>query len=278
MVSVPCRTVAGGDVGIVTRWTRHDVSMRDQSRLLPLVGASNFRDLGGYQTASGRITRWGRLFRSDTLHELTEADVVLLREVGLKTIIDLRTTVELQQTGRGLMDAEAAQFVHLSVIDKDAGESRGIPAPIDDDLSKRYLWYLDIGRQALAEALTLMGDEAKYPIVFHCAAGKDRTGVLSALVLEMAGVERQVIVEDYLLTASRMEMIVERLRRATPEGKARYEIPAKALAVEAATMVGFLDGLERLHGGARQWALSAGVPRRSVDAMVELLTVPVDDP
>jgi protein-tyrosine phosphatase len=246
--------------------------MRDESRLLPLVGASNFRDLGGYPTTSGRPTRWGRLFRSDTLHELTEADVAVLRHLGLKTVIDLRTTVELEQTGRGLMEAEATQFVHLSVIDKDAGESRGIPAPIDDHLSKRYLWYLDIGRDALVAALTVMGEEASYPMVFHCAAGKDRTGVLAALVLEIAGVGRNTIVEDYMLTASRMEKIVERLRRTTTDGRARDEIPAKALAVEAATMRGFLEGLDRQHGGARRWALSAGVPPRSVDAMVELLT------
>jgi protein-tyrosine phosphatase len=259
-------------VGTVSGWTGHDVPMRDETRLLPLVGASNFRDLGGYPTTSGRPTCWGRLFRSDTLHELTEADVAVLRDLGLKTVIDLRTTVELQQTGRGLMDAEAARFVHLSVIDKDAGESRGIPAPIDDDLSKRYLWYLDIGRDALVGALTAMGEEANYPMVFHCAAGKDRTGVLSALVLEIAGVDRDTIVEDYVLTASRMELIVERLRHTTTDGRARYEIPAKALAVEAVTMRGFLEGLDRQHGGARQWALSAGVPPRSVDAMAELLT------
>jgi protein-tyrosine phosphatase len=249
--------------------------MPENSRLLPLVGAFNFRDLGGYPTTSGGLTRWGRLFRSDALHELTEADVAVLREVGLRTIVDLRTTVEMDRTGRGLMDAEAAQFFHFSVIDKDAGESRGIPAPIDDNLAKRYLWYLDIGRQPLVEALMLIGNEASYPLVFHCAAGKDRTGVLAALVLDIAGVERDVIVDDYMLTARAMEMILARLQRSTAESRVRDTTPDKAFALEPSTMVGFLEGLDRQHGGARQWALSAGVPGRCLDAMIEYLTTPV---
>ena len=68
-------------------------------RLLPLVGAYNFRDMGGYPTTDGRVTRWGRLFRSDTLHALTESDLRGLREIGLKCVIDLRTAREVDQTG-----------------------------------------------------------------------------------------------------------------------------------------------------------------------------------
>ncbi len=93
-------------------------------------------------------------------------------------------------------------YLHLSVIHEDKGESRGIPAPTDDVLSNHYLWYLDIGRDALSQALQVIGDPPGYPLVFHCAAGKDRTGVLSALVLDLLGVRREVIVEDYVLTTN----------------------------------------------------------------------------
>ncbi len=186
--------------------------MQRHERIVPLVGASNFRDLGGYPTVDGGVTRWGTLFRSDALHELTEPDIEVLRDLGLKTIVDLRMGAEVRKSGRGLLGFEPATYHHLSVIDEDGGESRGVPAPTDEDLSNRYMWYLDIGREPLARALSVLGDTANYPLVFHCAAGKDRTGVLAALVLDIVGVERVVIVEDYVLTASRMELVLEWIR------------------------------------------------------------------
>ena len=85
-------------------------------RLVALEGAFNFRDLGGYPSADGRVTQWGRLFRSDTLHELTEGDVEVLRGLGLTTVVDLRTPKELARTGRGRLGPEPIGFHHLSVI------------------------------------------------------------------------------------------------------------------------------------------------------------------
>ena len=248
-----------------------DAHMTKRSRLLPLVGASNFRDLGGYPTIDGGFTRWGKLLRSDTLHELTEDDVAILRDIGLKSIVDLRTSTEVELSGRGPLGTEAADYFHLSVIDEDGGEARGLPAPIDESLANRYLWYLDVGREALAHALKVLGDASNYPLVFHCAAGKDRTGVLAALVLDIVGVERQAIVEDYVLTASRLEAILARLLRNQSEGGLGYEIPASALTIEAATMEGFLDGVDQRHGGARQWALASGVPYDTVEALSSVL-------
>jgi hypothetical protein len=90
------------------------------------------------------------------------------------------------------------------------------------------------------------------------------------------GVERQAIVEDYVLTASRLEAILARLLRNQSEGGLGYEIPASALTVEAATMEGFLDGVDQRYGGARQWALAAGIPYGTVEALSTLL-VAADD-
>jgi protein-tyrosine phosphatase len=245
--------------------------MPDNTRILPLAGAANFRDVGGFPTADGRYTRWGTLFRSDALHELTDEDMAILRRIGLRTVIDLRTAVELDRTGRGPLGTEDARYFHLSVIDADGGESRGIPAPVDQNLANRYLWYLDIGRDALVLALRVLGESSSYPAVFHCAAGKDRTGVLAALVLEIIGVDRAAIVDDYALTASRMELILLRFLRETGEGKGLSDLPATAFAVESSTMQDFLEALDARHGGARQWALEAGVPGECLDAMAAVL-------
>src|ERR1700728_1433729 len=248
----------------------HDEPMPTSPRLLPLIGSYNFRDLGGYPTHDGRLTRWGRLFRSDTLHELTDADIDTLREVGLVSIIDLRTSAELERNGRGLLASEPVRHVHLPVV-QEGGAGQGAPAEAQEDLPSRYLWYLEVGRANLVSALTMVGDPDSYPMVFHCAAGKDRTGVLAALVLDIVGVERNSIVEDYVLTASRMDLILSRIR-GTPDAEARLaEMPQFLLRAEAASMEAFLDGLYESHGGAREWALASGVSAASLDAMSTLL-------
>ncbi len=243
-------------------------------RLVPLAGAFNFRDLGGYPSGDGRSTRWGRLFRSDTLHELNDTDVALLSSLGLATIIDLRTPVELDRTGRGPLGGHPIGFHHLSVIGDGGGEAMGAPAPPGEDLSERYLWYLDCGRSALATALTLLADPANHPVVFHCAAGKDRTGVLAALVLDILGVDHDVIVADYVITAERMPLILERYRADPAFAGQMATAPASRFGVEASTMERFLSELHARFGGARSWALASGVPVEDLLVMEAALLVP----
>ena len=251
-------------------------------RLVPLVGSFNFRDLGGYPGLDGRLTRWGRLFRSDALHELTDADVARLRAMGLRTVVDLRTERELHSSGRGPLGQEPVSFHHLAVVQEGVrgtvtadAEALAAPAPPGDDLAERYLWYLDVGRGSLVEALTLLGDSDRYPLVFHCAAGKDRTGVLAALVLELVGVDREVIDADYVITAERLRFIMDRWRADPQFAERMAKVPASRFSVEAPTMEGFLDGLAGRHGGARSWALEAGVPPEVLDRLVAQVLEPV---
>ena len=248
--------------------------MVTRERLLPLVGAYNFRDLGGYPTVDGRQVRWGRLFRSDTLHELTGEDLDVLRRVGLSGVIDLRTATELERTGRGPLEEAPVRYLHAPVLREEAGDTRAAPEPEGNDISERYLWYLDIGRKALVEAIEMVADESCLPLVFHCTAGKDRTGVLAALVLDILGVEPEVIVEDYTLTETRLDLIVARLRRDPVHGPRMNDIPASRLRVEATTMQRFLSSLHDRHGGARSWSKQAGVSDEALDRLPGLLLEP----
>ena len=141
--------------------------MDTRERLIPLVGANNFRDLGGYPTNDGGTTRWGQLFRSDALHELTEDDLALLRGMGLAGVVDLRTAIELDRSGRGLLGHETLAFLHASVLQEEGGESMAVPAPPEDDPAERYLWYLEVGNGALTKALTVVADPRNRPLVFH---------------------------------------------------------------------------------------------------------------
>jgi protein-tyrosine phosphatase len=268
--SVDCRP----DRPRIRRFGRHDEYVHIVSRLLPLSGAYNFRDLGGYPTADGRITRWRRLFRSDTLHELTEADVEFLRDVGLATVVDLRTLTEVERTGLGLLQTEPIGYLHLSVMQEGIAPDVAAPLSLADlDLASLYLRWLDTSPDALVEAINTFGVPERFPLVFHCAAGKDRTGVLAALVLDILGVRRDVIVEDYLITATRLDLIRAR-QRTDPETAQRMDVAPQLFAVEAVTMEKFLDGLYERHGGGRKWAIAAGVSPATFDRMAAVLLEP----
>jgi hypothetical protein len=243
------------------------VSQSQVTRLLPLTGAYNFRDLGGYPTSDGRYTRWNRLFRSDALHELTADDVAVLRDRSLHSVIDLRTPTEVDRTGRGLLGSEPIHYVHLSVTVQEGGESQAAPTEFQADLADRYLWYLDVGARSLVTALTTIGDPARSPLVFHCSAGKDRTGVVAALVLDILGVTREAIIADYMLTGPQMVLIMERLRRDPAVGVRVDELPAHLFAVNAATMARFLDLLYEEHGGGYRWARNAGVDEEALASL-----------
>lgn len=231
------------------------------SRLVALDGTFNFRDLGGYPTIDGGFTSWGRVYRSDGLQALTASDVAELRRRRLSTVVDLRTTAEVERWGRGPLAGEGIGYEHLSIIREEAGES--LAAPDTDDLAERYLWYLQIGRTAVLRALELVAEASRLPLVFHCVAGKDRTGVLAALLLDSAGVEQPAIVADYALTGERLGPILDRLASRAAPGELQ-SVPASRLAVDASTMQRFLTRLHERFGGAAGWARSAGMDPSAV--------------
>ena len=133
-----------------------------------------------------------------------------------------------------------------------------------------YLRWLESSPQAFVDALTALGHPASYPVVFHCAAGKDRTGVLASLVLDILGVERKVIIEDYALTAINLDSILIRQRNDPETAQRMIEAP-QLFTAESRTMEKFLEGLYEKYGGARAWALASGVAAESMDALVATL-------
>lgn len=241
------------------------------TRIIPFAGASNFRDMGGYRGVGGRVTRWGRLYRSDALHDLTESDVTYFRGLGIVTLVDLRSASEVERTGRGRLADESIRFVNPSVLRHEI-EARRRTLDIDDRyLSQRYLQYLDEGGPAFVRALGEMARIENYPMVFNCFFGKDRTGVLAALVLSCLGVTDEAIVDDYALTATRMPLIIDRLRRDTLYRETIERTPARVLDANATTMWQFLRDVDRHFGGARRWALDAGVLPRQLDRLRDAL-------
>ena len=195
--------------GRVASGARSGYSSTVMQRLIALEGCLNFRDLGGYPTADGRLVRWRRMFRSDALHGLTATDVGRLRdEIGLATVVDLRSTAELRADGDGPLLRAGLAHHHVPLFDGDAVRPEEMTAPIT--LADRYWLLAQYAKPRIARVLTALS-ESEGPAVYHCAAGKDRTGVISAVVLGALGVPDEVIVADYAATKENLDAIVERL-------------------------------------------------------------------
>lgn len=229
---------------------------------LALQQVFNFRDLGGYPTADGRSVQWGRLYRADGLNRASDADVELLRTIGLKTIVDLRTHRELESHGFAAAESLEAHFAHRPLIDE--------LWPMNDEarsadpvryLVDRYHEMADRAEHVLPELIGWVADQPeRTPVVFHCSAGKDRTGVTAAVLLGLAGVDHTTIAADYHLTGLAMDDLLAWVRAAHPESAdSMTEQPPVFLACPPQAMLTFLDELDGRHGDMEGFVRSLGV-------------------
>ncbi len=244
---------------------------------IDLEGAVNVRDVGGLPTVDGRATRPGVLLRADNLQGLTAGDVARLTgELGVRTVLDLRTDREVQQEGPGPLRATSVTHHHVSLIREPPGEpaqqeiDRAIPHRGDragatpTDMTGYYVGYLEDAPGNLARALRLLADPGTGTAVVHCAAGKDRTGVLVAVALSLAGVRREAVVADYARSAERIDAVLARLRSSSTYGPSLADTSADALRPVAGSMERFLDHVDREYGGPHGLAISIGVDEEAI--------------
>jgi protein-tyrosine phosphatase len=248
-------------------------------RLVPLEGTLNFRDLGGYLSDDGSRVRWGRLFRSDGLHALTDADHELLTAIGLRTVYDLRWASELEaQPSR--LPAEGVVVHHLAVGEDPEGGGdlleRIFSGEIEEISIERlvdiYNELLDQGAATFAKLLTHLTDDGALPAVFHCSAGKDRTGISAALLLRLLGVPRDVVLDDYELsttyrTAKRLDALRPRFEEAGLDIDRFRDYLSAPRPVLAAT----LTRIETEHGGVEGYLRDGGMDSRTPGRLRELL-------
>ena len=184
-------------------------NLREDYRKLPFTGAHNFRDLGGYKTEDGRRIKWGKIYRSDNLHSLTDEDVKYLSRLNIKSVVDFRSDEERESEPDRLTPDMTQVLLPIKFQ----------PKELDDETLKNLMENLTFGTLDSSNLLVDFNivivkdfaDEYKKffrhviennaePIVFHCTAGKDRAGFASAMILTVLGVPREKVIEDYLLT------------------------------------------------------------------------------
>jgi protein-tyrosine phosphatase len=242
-------------------------------RLIALEGAVNFRDLGGYDTLDGQRTRWRVLFRADGLSELTEPDLAVLRQLGVRTVVDLRSGEEVEQS-RFDVDAHPVTFFHFPFI-------RSLPQPDEFALAPgflgtQYTEMLDLAIPQIVGALTALAAPDARPAVFHCTAGKDRTGLLSALVLSLLGVPEETVVADYALSGAAMARLREKLKLKYPDGTLFIDDSDAIFSADPAHMVALFAHLRQRYGTVAEYAAEVGVPADVVARLREALLEPAD--
>lgn len=240
-------------------------------RLIALEGAVNFRDLGGYATEDGLRTRWRVLFRADGLSELTETDLEVMRELGIRTVVDLRSGQEVEQS-RFNVEAHPVTFHHYPFIKALPNAEDFSRAP--GFLGTQYTEMLDEATPQIIGALSALAAPEARPAVFHCTAGKDRTGLLSALVLSLLGVPEETVIADYALSGAAMTRLRAKLIEKYPDGKSLIADSDVLFSADPSNMVALFAHLRNRYGTVAEYAARAGVPEDVVQRLRQSLLEP----
>ncbi len=239
-------------------------------RHIAFDGSFNFRDIGGYPTVDGRAVRWGRYYRTGRHDRMSEQDLARLQELRIATQVDLRKPEEVREHGTGPLSAMGANYHNIAVI-PDGGTDQLARLVGDTGISgKRYLGYLEFGPEPWLQLFDILAEAEDHPIVLHCSAGKDRTGVATAFLLSVLGVDRALIEADYILTNRDVARQTDFIERTTgfPEGMDR-EMMLRATGVPEEAMSDFLDGLHERWGGPIEYLRHIGVKESTMRAVRE---------
>ncbi len=240
-------------------------------RLETFEACFNFRDLGGYSTRDGRRVRWNALYRADSLHRFSSEDLNRFKMLGVKTVIDLRAREEIVDFGRLPEGLVGVRWHHCPIIEsmrlrpgeraQPAGEECAQRAP-----GENYFEFLGSG--VVATSVLSLIAESPGPAVFHCTSGKDRTGMIAAMVLDLLGVSDEVIAEDYVLTRHTRSRSLAWIEENEPDFAAFLaEIPPERRAVRPEVIIGFLERLRAMHGSVEALVLVRGMKIETLDGL-----------
>jgi protein-tyrosine phosphatase len=250
-----------------------------RQRRLDFEGAVNFRDLGGYPAAPGRRTRWRRLYRADSLADLTPSDLERLAALGVATLIDFRLDEERLLKPNRLPAGGAIQSIELGFVPEGTLQMLRLvksgaiePAEIERRVIAQYRLFCVDHHREYRRMFEVAAKGGNYPLLIHCTSGKDRTGYGVALLLQAVGVPRAVVIDDYALTNKYPRAVPQLFGSRTPEAVAHILVAAQSKYLEAA-----LDEIGRVHGSLDAYLERAlGVDDASRAKLIEFLTEAAD--
>jgi protein-tyrosine phosphatase len=234
-------------------------------RHLALEGSYNIRDIGGYATLDGHTTRWRTLLRADSLHNLSPASQRALLEYPVKTIIDLRRTKELHKQPSLFAQSQEVRYINISLLED---EQKVIQSR---SLYEIYRLMLESYQEQILSVLSFMTQEDVFPCLVHCAIGKDRTGLIIALLLSIGNVPASTIASDYALSEQYLHPLFQSLRlKAQQDGKdiQRFEWVTRS---REETMLETLAYLDEHYGSVRGYLESIGITKEQMETLRTIL-------
>ena len=282
-------------VMVISVWVLANPAFSDElsnEREIHLKGTSNTRDIGGYQTSDQRSLRWGQIIRSENLSRLTATDFEKLEEIGLKTVIDLRTQREHDQSPTVWQGDNPPQFYHFPVGDshndwfnaqrKLMKSRRFTEEQSLEHMVEGYRMIADVGPPSYQKLMDLVLDQSNWPILIHCNAGKDRAGVAVTLILEALSVDRETIMEEFLLTneISRTQVKADYLskeRRKAKIGNKSGRGPSASawypiVGVKSEMLDAFYASVDETYGSMDAFLTELGVDQEARTALAASLT------
>jgi protein-tyrosine phosphatase len=261
-------------------------------RVIHLKGTTNTRDIGGYQTSDLSTVRGGQIIRSDKLSKLTAKDFQKLEEIGLKTVIDLRTNKEHDESPTVWKGDNPPQFFHFPVGDannewftaqrKMMKRNRFTEEQSLAHMVEGYRMIAAEGTSSYQQLMEVVLDESNWPVLIHCNAGKDRSGVGIALILEAMGVDRETIMDEYLLTneISRIEdkavFLSKQSKSSSRSSRFSKGTPASAwlpiVGVRAEMLEAFYASVDEKYGSMDAYLTELGVDQDARLALAASLT------
>lgn len=248
-------------------------------RVIHLQGTTNTRDIGGYETSDHRTLRWRQIIRSENLSRLTESDFRQLEEMGIKTVVDLRTEREREQAPTVWQGDHPPQFYHFPIGDannewfnaqrKLVKSNRFTEEDSLAHMVEGYRMIADEGPASFQQLMNLVLDQSNWPILVHCSAGKDRAGVAAALILEALGVDRATIMEDFLLTnevgrSEAKSVVLSKERKKSGSGRNFGKGPSPEawfpiVGVRAEMLEAFYASVEERYGSMEAFLMELGM-------------------
>ena len=231
-------------------------------------GCFNFRDIGGYPTKEGKKIKKGIYFRTGRQDRMSEKDLAELKDLKISTQIDLRKPEEILDQGKGPLENMGADYINIPII-PDGGSDQLSRLVGDTGISgKRYLGYLEFGPESWLKIFEILANKDSLPVVLHCTAGKDRTGVSTAFLLSVLGVDRDLIEADYKLTNLDTERQADFIENSGgfPEGVDR-EAMILAAGVPEDAMTVFLDGVESRWGSVLGYLEEIGITKDQMNVI-----------
>ncbi|MGL6202041.1 MAG: tyrosine-protein phosphatase [Lachnospiraceae bacterium] len=236
------------------------------SHLLPLTGAINARDLGSYPLAHNHKTRNNVFFRSDSTSNYLEDDISFLSDKNLGLVVDLRSDKEVQNAPSVFTATPNVRYENIPMLDKlNSGPSDGVPP----SLGALYVHLLDSAQSSFRRVFDAFYEtiELQQSCLFHCAVGKDRTGTTAMLLLELAGANDQVIIQDYAATYDFMKPVFD---KQIAEYRAKgYQVPEYMFRSDASNMSEVLSHLRDTYGNAKNYLMECGISQTKIDTIVD---------